>query len=198
MPKPTRIYTLRVELRDITPSIWRRIQLEGSDSLRKVHHILQAVFGWTDAHLHEFEIGDKTYVMMDVDDVDGHLDPSKTFDDRKTKLEKVVDKGMSLVYKYDFGDGWEHDIIVEDVEIIEGDPPGYAFVVDGARACPPEDVGGPYGYHEFLATLRRRPNSEEAQHYRLWAGKDFDAELFDRHAANAALLRMASNRWGGK
>jgi len=71
-------------------------------------------------------------------------------------------------------------------------------VLDGARACPPEDVGGPWGYANMLRTLCNAPDSEEGQSYRTWIGADYDPERFDRHAANAALLRMAWNRWGGK
>ena len=198
MAKPYQLYTLHVQIRDITPLIWRRVQVEGFDSLRKLHHILQAAFGWTDSHLHEFEIDDKTYAMFDHDDVLVSMDPDNTFDDRKTKLQKVAYPGLTFLYKYDFGDGWEHDIAVEKVEFIEGEPQGCAYIVAGERACPPEDVGGPFGYQEFLDSLREQPESEEDNDYRRWAGPDFDAELFDRRAANAALLRMAWNRWGGK
>jgi hypothetical protein len=95
--------------------IWRRIQIEGFASLRRLHHTLQAAFGWTDSHLHEFEIDDKTYAMFDLDDVLESMDPDNTFDDRKAKLEKAADPGAKFVYKYDFGDGWEHDIVVEKV-----------------------------------------------------------------------------------
>lgn len=93
---------------------------------------------------------------------------------------------------------WDHAIVVEKVETIESEPWGAAQVIDGARACPPEDVGGPHGYEAFLSALCNDPNSEEADHYRNWVGPGFDAELFDLRAANATLLRMASNRWGNR
>ncbi|MFL9994206.1 plasmid pRiA4b ORF-3 family protein [Paraburkholderia sediminicola] len=198
MAKFYQLYTLRVQIRDINPPIWRRVRVEGFESLRKLHHILQAAFGWTASHLHEFEIDDKTYAMFDLDDVLDSMDPDNTFDDRKTRLQKVAYPGVSFLYKYDFGDGWEHDIVVEKIEPIECEPDGCAHILAGARACPPEDVGGPFGYQGFLDTLRERPDSEEAKDYRRWVGEDFDAELFDRRAANATLLRMAWNRWGGK
>jgi len=198
MTKPYRLFTLHVQIRDIDPPIWRRVQVEGGDSLRKLHHILQAALGWHDAHLHEFEIDGKAYVMMDIEDMLEFMDPEKTFDDRKVKLEKVAHEGLRFVYKYDFGDCWDHDIVVEKIDIVKTEPYGCAHIVAGARACPPEDVGGPHGYQRFLETLREHPKSEEARDLRLWAGRDFDAELFDRRAANAALLRMASNGWGRK
>jgi hypothetical protein len=84
------------------------------------------------------------------------------------------------------------------VQIIEGELKGCAHIVDGGRACPAEDVGGPFGYQQFLDTLAEHPENEEANDCRRWAGNDFNAELFDRRAANAALLRMAWNRWGRK
>ncbi len=122
MAKSFRLYTLHAQIRDINPPIWRRIQIEGSASLRRVHHTLQAAFGWTDSHLHEFEIDDKIYAMFDLDDVLESMDPDNTFDDRKAKLEKAAYPGIKFVYKYDFGDGWEHDIVVEKVQFIEGSP----------------------------------------------------------------------------
>lgn len=99
---PSQLYTLHAQIRDINPPIWRRIQIEGSASLRRVHHTLQAAFGWTDSHLHEFESDDKIYAMFDLDDVLDSIDPDNTFDDRKIKLEKAAYPGIKFVYKYDF------------------------------------------------------------------------------------------------
>lgn len=196
MAKSFQRYTLRVQLQHIEPPIWRRIEVEGTESLRKLHHIVQAAFGWTDRHLHDFLIDGNTYAMFEVDDVLDFANPDTTFDDRKIRLHKVVQLGSRVLYRYDFGDGWDHDIVVEKVETIEREPWGVATVIDGARACPPEDVGGPPGYAAFLDALQNHPESEEAEHYRSWVGPGFDAELFDLRAANAALLRMAANRWG--
>lgn len=137
-----------------------------------------------------------TYAMFEVDDVLDFADPNTTADDRKVRLQKVLKPGSQFLYRYDFGDGWDHVIIVEKMESVVGKPWGAAQVIEGARACPPEDVGAPPSYEAFLNTLRNGPNSEEAEHYRNWVGPGFDAELFDLRAANATLLRMASNRWG--
>jgi hypothetical protein len=196
MAKPYLLFTLHAKICGIEPPIWRRVEVEGGDSLRKLHHILQAAFGWHDAHLHEFEIGDNRYVMMDIEDMLEFMDPKTTFDDRKVKLEKVAYQDLRFIYRYDFGDCWDHDVVVEKVEIVNAEPDGCAYVVAGARACPPEDVGGPGGYQRFLETIRDRLRSEEARDLRRWAGRDFDAELFDRRAANAALERMTANGWG--
>lgn len=191
-------YTLHVQLLHIEPPIWRRVTVEGPDTLRKLHHILQAAFGWEDAHLHDFLIDGKTYAQLDIDAGLEFMDLAKTFDDRKVKLNKVLRPDSHIIYQYDFGDGWYHQIVVENIETIADESWGESRVLDGARACPPEDVGGPRRYEEFLSTLRDNPDSEKATHYRQWVGPGFDSERFDIRAANAALMRLATNRWGNR
>lgn len=189
-------FTLHVQLDHIAPPIWRRVEVEGTETLRKLHHILQAAFGWEDAHLHDFEVDGMTYAMLDVDDMRDFADPHPTGDERKVRLHKLLKPGSRLRYRYDFGDGWEHTILVEKMETIESAPWGAARIVDGARACPPEDVGGPPGYDALLSALHHDPQSAEAAQYRDWLGPGFDAERFDLRAANATLHRMAANGWG--
>jgi len=198
MAKSFQRYTLRVQLQHIEPPIWRRIEVEGTESLRKLHHILQAAFGWSDTHLHDFLIDGQTYAQLDIEAGLEFMDLGKTLDDRKAKVSKALRPGAPMLYRYDFGDGWDHEIVVQEIETVEREPWGVASVIAGARACPPEDVGGPPGYESFLRTLKDDPHSEEADHYRQWVGPGFDPELFDLRAANAALLRMASNRWGNR
>jgi hypothetical protein len=199
MAKSYTIYILHVQLRDINPPIWRRIQVDGNITLRKLHHVLQAAFGWTDAHLHEFEVEGRTYAMGDNENVlDLFAADPEMLDDRRAKLYRLSYSGQTFLYRYDFGDCWDHDIHVEEFKRTEHQPYSDAWVLAGARACPPEDAGGPHGYQEMLRVLTDQPRSERAQEYRTWAGEDFDAELFDRRAANAALLRMAWNNWGKK
>lgn len=198
MPKSFQRFTLNVTLQHIDPPIWRQIEVEGTESLRKLHHILQAAFGWEDTHLHDFLIDGMTYAMFEVDDVMDFADPGTTADDRKIRLQTVLKPGSRFIYRYDFGDGWNHNVVVEEMETVESEPWGEVQVIDGARACPPEDVGGPRGYEAFLDTLSHDSDSEQAARYRNWIGLGSDAELFDLRAANAALLRMASNRWGNR
>ena len=199
MAKPAQILTLHVSIDDVAPSVWRRIRVDADITLRSLHHILQASFGWTSSHLHQCDIEDDTYTMLDneymLDLVEA---PGQgPLDDRKAKLGRLVYPGQRFVYLYDFGDSWTHTIHVESITEIP-EKLGYATVIDGVGSCPPEDVGGPPGYIEFLDTIGRRPRSQEAREMLDWAGGDFDANAFDKRAANAALLRMASNGWGKK
>ena len=192
------LYTLHIELQpdEIHPPIWRRLQVDGRISLGKLHHFIQAAFGWTDAHLHDFVINGQMFGTPRPDDLFGD---DELRDERKAYLNRLLDVLDPFTYRYDFGDDWQHLIIVEEIDDAPGeDPAGSAWIIDGARACPPEDVGGTPGYLHFLETLQNAPDSEEARELRDWAGGDFNPELFDRHAANAAITRMLWNRWGGK
>jgi hypothetical protein len=199
MAKSYTIYTLHAQIRDIEPPVWRRIQVDGSITLRKLHHVLQAAFGWTDSHLHDFEIDERTYAMGDNENMlDLFAEDPEMLDDRKARLHGLIHEGHRFLYRYDFGDDWHHDVHVEEVARIDQEPHSEAWILGGQRACPPEDVGGTHAYEEMLRVLRQQPRSDQAEEYRTWAGDDFDPELFDRRAANAALLRMAWNNWGKK
>lgn len=199
MAKKPRVITLHVALDDITPMIWRRIEVDADITLRGLHHIIQAAFGWTSSHLHEFIVEGRWYSMLDNDGVLESLAElgQDAFDDRKAKLERLVYPGQKFSYEYDFGDTWMHTITVEKIEP-SSQKMGCGFVLDGQRACPPEDVGGPPGYEEFVTVLKESPASQEAGNMLAWAGGVFDPEAFDRRAINNGLLRMGWNGWGKK
>jgi hypothetical protein len=188
------LYCLRIELEGIAPPIWRRLWIDGGVTLLKLHHVIQAAMGWTDAHLHEFQLGGFSYAIPHPED-----DPERVIvDERTVQLEKIL-KGISgFGYTYDFGDHWQHRITVERIEKATEMSLGYGQVEEGERACPPEDSGGPNGYQEFLDRLAKAPKGKDVREFLRWAGKDFDPARFDRHAANAALTRMAWNQWGEK
>ncbi|WP_026354096.1 plasmid pRiA4b ORF-3 family protein [Massilia niastensis] len=199
MAKPAHILIIHVSIDDVAPPVWRRIQVDGDITLRNLHHILQASFGWTSSHLHQFDIEDDTYAMLDNEYVPDLIEEPGhgPRDDRKAKLGRLVYPGQRFIYLYDFGDSWAHTVHIESISEAP-EKLGYATVIDGAGACPPEDVGGPPGYIEFLDTIERRPRSQEAREMLDWAGGEFDAKVFDKRAANATLLRMAVNGWGKK
>jgi hypothetical protein len=184
-------YLLQIELEDITPTIWRKVWVDSGMSLHTLHHVLQAAIGWTDAHLHEFSINEKRYSLPDPED-----DPEwLPVDERKILLGQILEQGLEFKYLYDYGDSWTHVLRVVEVKPV-AEPYSVAFVDEGQGACPPEDSGGAPGYQESLDLLREDSESEDAQSFLQWAGEDFDPNRFDRRATNAALLRMAWNRWG--
>lgn len=186
------LYCLRIELEGLTPPIWRRLWIEDSVRLIKLHHVIQAAMGWSDAHLHAFQIGGATYATPNPDD-----DPEWVIvDERSVRLRKVLGGITAFGYTYDFGDDWQHRISVERVAKATEMSRGWGFIEAGQRACPPEDCGGADAYQEFLRQRITTPKSTEVHDFLEWAGQDFDPERFDRHAANAALTRMAWNRWG--
>ena len=187
------LYTLHIQLEPLhfNPPIWRRIRVTGDCTLRKLHHFIQAAFGWHSSHLHEFSDGLSRFMPLDAEFMDMHDD---ALDDRKTKLRRALKEANRLRYLYDFGDSWQHVIAVEAIEPCDFTS-SWCEVLDGARACPPEDVGGVPGYQYFLDSIQQ-PNSEEGRRALEWAGGKFDPELFDRRAANAAAQRICNNFWG--
>lgn len=187
--KESQIFQLKVTLKGIRPPIWRRILVKGNTTLLQLHDILQAVMGWYDYHLHVFFIGEKYY----GDPQDDEYDDFGTLDECDYRLVKVISgQGQRFTYEYDFGDGWEHDILVE--KILEAEKGGhYPVCIKGKRACPPEDVGGIWGYENFLEAIHN-PDHEEHDEYLEWIGGEFDPEEFDLEAINEALQSMKLRR----
>jgi hypothetical protein len=182
---PTKIYQIKVTLRDSQPPIWRRILIRSSTTLTKLHRILQRVMGWEDAHLHRFTILGERYGVPDEEDAG----PRKTRDERKYKLSDVVPgENSSFTYLYDFGDNWEHLLVVEEVLPAE-DKVRYPICLDGARACPPEDVGGIGSYNDFLQAITN-PAHPEHDDFTEWIGDKFDAEAFDLNEINQKLQKL--------
>ncbi|MEO8369166.1 MAG: plasmid pRiA4b ORF-3 family protein [Candidatus Solibacter sp.] len=184
-PPPT--YRLRITLVGIEPPIWRVVQVPASIRLCCLHDALQAVMGWTDSHLHQFEKDGKNWGVPDYDEFD-ELD---LIDEGKTHLAKVLKaEGDSMTYVYDFGDDWRHEVVLEEV-IPVNDLVKTPICLGGGRRCPPEDVGGVRGYQDFLDVIFD-PTDEEYEHLVGWAGGPFQAEEFDLKAVNEILSRM---RW---
>jgi hypothetical protein len=182
-PGSLRIYQIKVTLSGIRPSIWRRILVRSDTPLDVLHQILQTVMGWFDEHLHAFEIDGLEIGAPDVD-VDGDVADESSF-----CLSQVASAaGARLVYRYDFGDDWEHQLVVEKVlEPAEG--ARHPRCVAGKRATPPEDIGGPLGYQRFLEIISDATHPERAQHL-AWAGGEFDPDEFEVDAINEALALL--------
>ena len=177
----SRIYQIKITLRDIDPPIWRRLQVPGKTTLPDLHLMIQAVMGWDNGHLHGYTIRDVSYSAPDPD-----FDDSEFEDETRVRLDKVCPRARaSFLYIYDFGDCWEHDILVE--KILPPEPVvDYPRCLAGERRCPPEDVGGVYGYEDFLKAMRN-PKHKEHAHYLEWCGGEFNPEEFDVDAVNGFL-----------
>jgi len=177
-----RVYQLKVVLRDIRPPIWRRILVPHEIPLDQLHRVLQVVMGWTDSHLHEFIINGVSYGDLSID-IDMGDD---TRNEKSFKLHRVVprEKGK-FHYLYDFGDCWEHEILVEKILPLEKGT-HYPVCITGKRACPPEDCGGTSGYEELLEILKD-PSHPEHEEMFDWLPGDFDSGKFDVELVNVEL-----------
>jgi hypothetical protein len=174
---------IKVTLDDIEPPIWRRLVVPLTTTLSDLHHILQAAMGWTDSHLHQFEIGGLRYGDLDMLNQDRFEGDAQAFDASKVRLRDCqfrYDDGPTFFYVYDFGDDWRHTVQFEKLLAIKP-APKTVTCTEGARSCPPEDVGGPPGYFEFLRVLLNpEPGEiEEQRHLKRWSGGKFDPERFD-------------------
>ena len=169
---------LYVQLLDIEPVIWRRLVAPIDWDLGRLHLVLQAAFNWWDYHLHTFEIGGLSYGDPEAgNELAGELD-ARVFDQAEVRLADFSrDDGVRFVYTYDFGDNWRHRVELEDL-VAEDVAPKSARCVGGARARPPEDVGGVGGYEQFLEVIGD-PDHTEHRETKRWCGGHFDPEWFD-------------------
>jgi len=171
------IYQIRITLSASEPSIWRRILVDKSERLSDFHELIQNTMGWGGGHLHEFYTEQRRRKKRH-----GGLEPVSNED--RTRLKDVLLKPNDrIVYEYDFGDGWRHDIVLEEVQRIN--PDGlYPWILEGSGACPPEDSGGLPGYHAKLVAFAD-PTHDDHESAREWLGEDFDPEFFDPGVFNS-------------
>jgi len=178
----SKVYELYVELEDIEPLVWRRLLVPATITLPKLHDLLQLAMGWANSHLHSFTIADRTFGMAGVDD----FDELNMLDERKHTLEATLgERVREFVYEYDFGDSWRCRIAVKPL-VRPNTEWSYPLCTGGARAAPPDDVGGAPGYEEFLAAIKD-PEHEEHDNMLAWIGGAFDPEGFDLNAINRTL-----------
>lgn len=189
MPRRTttassQVFQLKVTLQEVEPPVWRRLLVPGGLTLAQLHRVLNEAMGWTDSHLHVFKAGDRHFGDPRADDA-GELGFE---DERRMTLERLGALLDFLVYAYDFGDGWEHTVLVE--QVVEPDArEHYPLCTAGARACPPEDCGGPHAYADLLEALDD-PEHERYDEFLTWVGGVFDPEGFDVNRTNAALWAL--------
>ncbi len=172
------VISLKVTLRDSKPPIWRRLLMPGEMTLQDLHEAIQATMGWYGGHLHAFSLGGTEY---------GDPEAEPDFADAAAMtLDRVVKSGAKkFTYTYDFGDDWEHIIVIEKPQAVV---PGqyYPACVAGKRACPPEDCGGMPGYEQMLEIIAN-PKHPQHKDQMEWLGAPFDPEEFSVEDADTAL-----------
>lgn len=187
IPAGQRLYQFKIILKDIWPPIWRRVQVKDC-SLDKLHEHIQTAMGWTNSHLHQFMIDGVLHGDPDLL-CEGWEDEVWPVDSRETKISTIVredGKPFRFEYEYDFGDDWQHEILFEGcLRTKKG--ARYPLCLEGARACPPEDVGGTSGYEEYLEVMAD-PKHEQHKSFRRWRGR-FDPEKFDPDKATKRMRR---------
>jgi hypothetical protein len=186
VPPSKRIFQFKITLRDTRPPVWRRIQV-ADGTLDELHEDIQLAMGWTNSHLHQFRFGEKIY--GDPDLLQELMEDFGAGNSRTTKLSDVIPadgREFRFGYEYDFGDSWDHEVLFERFVPAE---PGkqYPLCVDGKRACPPEDVGGTWGYADYVEAIQD-PDHERHDELLEWNGP-FDPEAFDPEAATEAMHR---------
>jgi Plasmid pRiA4b ORF-3-like protein len=182
------VLRLKVTLDDVEPKVLRRIEVLADIKLDRLHLTLQAALGWTNGHLFEIRARDTGWGIPSPDWPDGPLDA------RKAKLIDVIEDAgtKTLRYIYDYGDCWEHTIKVE--RMIAADPSvAYPRLVEATGRCPPEDVGGPWGYGEMLEAIAD-PEHERHDEICEWLGEEYDPNAFDAAAREAEVASLAK-RW---
>jgi tetratricopeptide (TPR) repeat protein len=188
---PYTTYQFRAKLRGISPPIWRRFQVSGKMTLYKLHLIMQELMNWDNYHLFEFQMGEARFSVPDPEDFHQSLNAYRY------KIEAVAAERSKLLYRYDFGDGWEVELKAEKV-IPAAEPLKYAVCLSGKRAAPPEDSGGIPGYARYLEILNT-PSPEDSEdenpeihNMREWIG-DFDPEYFNIEEINERLKKIKAS-----
>jgi len=183
------IYHLKVVLNETKPPVWRRLQVPGNATLGWLHAAIQVAMGWTNSHLHQFKAGGAIYSDLRHNALEFEGDPG-ILDENKATLQQVALRPKDvLAYEYDFGDSWHHQITVEKILTPDSAASNVALCLDGARACPPEDCGGTWGYDNLLKILKN-PRHKEHKSMLEWLGRPLKPEAFDLEEVNPYLRKL--------
>jgi hypothetical protein len=185
-------YQLKITLKHSRPVIWRRIVVPANFKLDRLHDVIQLVMPWTNSHLHHFMVGaphgrDCTFYGQPNSEFAGM--GSEELDEKRYTIADIAPGAKAkFIYEYDFGDGWEHQIVVEKVP-----PPDAGFkrviCLAGANACPPDDCGGIPGYYNMIEIIADRKHPEH-ESIKEWLGGEWNMARFDLDETNAALKRF--------
>ncbi|HHU01308.1 plasmid pRiA4b ORF-3 family protein [Xiashengella succiniciproducens] len=183
MIKVPDIYQIKIELREIKPSVWRRLLVPDDLFLHDLHKVIQTAMGWENTHMHQYEKNGRIFGIGDED----YSNMPNFMDYTSIRLKDILKKrDDSFQYVYDLGDYWIHDVVLEDIHEPENTAI-YPVCVDGERNCPPEDCGGPQGYQQMLKVLNH-PGHPDREELMEWLDYDWDADEFDIDYVNSLLL----------
>lgn len=187
MSKKPPIYELRIALKNVEPCVWRRFRVDPLVTLPLLHLIIQQVMGWKNRHLHFFEAHGARYSMKHPEEEEHGLD------ERRYRLRSPVKSpGEGFTYVYDFGDNWKHSVVLERTaersrSIV------HPKCIAGENACPPEDVGGAFGYARLRLALAN-PDLGQRPELRERAGQGFDPGRFDVEYQNLGMWNLRGTR----
>lgn len=185
-----KIARIIIELEHIEPRIWRRIDVSLTTNLRVLHEVIQAVMPWENYHLYQFTVAGRDYGEPGPDDA---IWARKIFQAKSMRLCTLIDRGVTeFLYTYDFGDDWRHRITVESVGVADPDI-DYPTFIDGERRAPPEDVGGPSGFTDFLEAIAKRSHPQHKDMVR-WYGGPFHPTDFGAVEITARVCEIAAKR----
>lgn len=186
----SKIARIRIELEHIAPLIWRRVDVSLTTNLRALHEIIQAVMPWENYHLYQFAVGERVYGEPDPEDA---VWGRKIYQAKGMRLGTLVERGVSeLLYTYDFGDDWQHRVIVE--EVLNAQPgTDYPTFIDGERTAPPEDVGGPPGFMDFVEAMAK-PRHPQRKDLVRWYGGPFNPVDFGADRIAESIRSIAQKR----
>ncbi|PFJ17080.1 hypothetical protein COD67_17010 [Bacillus cereus] len=177
------IYQFKITLKGIRPPIWRRFLIHNQVTFEELHHIIQVVMGWENCHLYNFYTNDE-YVEVQYDSMDMYQSSVVKHDATGMQIgELITEEKQKCLYTYDFGDNWEHQLVLEKILPFDENMK-VPMCQKGKRACPPEDCGGSYMYNEIQKALRGKGEMDE--NLREWLG-EFDPEEFDLGDVNDML-----------
>jgi len=177
------IYQVVVTIRGIRPPIWRRLLIPADLFLHDFHKVLQTAMGWDNQHVHLFLKGKKIFGMKET----GWMESGDSQDYTAIRVNDLLRRpGDKMVYHYDMGDDWMHDVVLENVTEPVPDI-YYPLCVDGARECPPEDCGGPQGYKEMIEAVKD-PSSPHHRFFKALFPEGMDPEYFDKELINDFLM----------
>lgn len=181
------IIQLKITLQGTTPPIWRRVLVEKTTTFFELHHIIQISMGWQNSHLYEFEINGFRIAEAN-EDLDLELE-DKTENASTAILESVISRTKEKIkYTYDFGDSWEHQILLEKF-LTRDEKIKYPICIDGKLNCPPEDCGGIRGFYGMLNIINNKRHPERKEMLE-WLGGQYDTEYFDKNEINQELASI--------